>query len=329
MNGRGTIALFVPHLGCTHQCVFCDQRQISGTLTPPSPADVEKAAAKALSHGSKAEQLEIAFFGGSFTAVEEEYRLSLLETAACLVKTYGFAGIRISTRPDCLQKQIIRQLKVYGVTMVELGVQSMNDKVLQESGRGHTAADTLQAAESLRAADISFGAQMMLGLPGSSWQTELTTAEAIAALNPACLRIYPLLVLKSTPLEALWRQGVYQPMPLEEAVRRTARLLALFEEKKIPVIRAGLHDGPGLKNGVLAGPYHPAFRQKCEGLLVREDILKRMNGHRACTVTVSPRRVSDVVGHQKENAIYFQNLGLHVTIKVTDEVEDYRVIVKE
>lgn len=326
---RGAIALFVPHLGCTHRCVFCDQRQISGTLTPPTPKDVEDAVALALSRGGKADGLEIAFFGGSFTAVEEAYRLSLLETAARLVRAHGLAGIRISTRPDCLPEEVIRQLKTYGVSMVELGVQSMDDGVLRESGRGHTAGDTLRAVERLRAAGMPFGAQLMLGLPGSDWERERSTAEAVVDLAPACVRIYPLLVLKHTPLEALWRQGRYRPLTLDEAVWRTARLLSLFEEKRIPVIRAGLHDGPDLKNGVLAGPYHPAFRQKCEGLRVREDILKKLAGHSACTVSVSPRRVDDVVGHQKENLTHFQNLGLHVTIRVTDEIEGYRVSVKE
>lgn len=326
---HGSIALFVPHLGCTHQCVFCDQKQISGISSPPSPQDVEAAVAAALSHADRPQELEIAFFGGSFTAVEEPYRLSLLGTAARLVAAHGLAGIRISTRPDCLPEKTIRQLQAYGVTMVELGVQSMDDGVLAQSGRGHTAADTLQAAGRLRDAGLPFGAQLMLGLPGSSWEKEWATAQAVAALHPACVRIYPLLVLKGTPLEALWRQGRYRPLTLAEAVRRTAELLNFFETRGIPVIRAGLHDGPELKNGVLAGPYHPAFRQKCEGLRVRMDILKKLAGHTACTVEVSPRRASDVVGHQKENVIHFQNLGLHVTIKVTDAVEGYRVIIKE
>lgn len=317
---HANVALFIPNNGCPHACSFCSQKSITGHTVQPSPRDVTEAAETALrSLGPAAKSAEIAFFGGSFTAVERGYMLSLLEAAAPYVKSGAFSGIRISTRPDGIDPEILRLLKSYGVTAVELGAQSMDDRVLALNGRGHTAAQVASAAALIRAAGLSLGVQMMTGLYGDTPEGAWKTAGRLAALGPDCARIYPTVVLRGTKLGELFLSGEYRPPELEETVGLCAGLLDFFEARGIPVIRLGLHASPELERDRLSGPWHPAFRELCES----RRLLKRMEAELsedtvpkgAITLRVNPRSVSAAIGQKKCNLRALSALGYPAAVK--------------
>lgn len=311
---HANVALFVPMNGCPHACSFCNQKSITGRAAQPTPRDVVSAARTALqSLGPAAGSAEIAFFGGSFTAVDRGYMLSLLEAAAPFVGSGAFSGIRISTRPDCVDPGILSLLKRYGVDAVELGAQSMDDRVLALNGRGHTAARVEAAAALIRSSGLSLGLQMMTGLFGDTPAGARKTAERLAALSPDCVRIYPAIVLKGTELGRLFLSGAYLPPTLEETVELCAGLLDFFEARGIPVIRLGLHATPELERDRLAGPWHPAFRELCESRRflrrIRAELAGRAAPKGAVTLRVNPRDLSAAIGQRKCNLRALSALG--------------------
>ena len=311
---HANVALFVPNNGCPHACSFCNQRTITGKAAQPTPDDVVRAVEVARKSGSlRGETAEIAFFGGSFTAVERTYMLSLLEAAVPYVRDGTVSGIRISTRPDAVGEEVLSLLKEYGVTTIELGAQSMDNAVLSLNGRGHTAEQIVDASGRIRARGFTLGLQMMTGLPGDSDAGAWETARRIAELHPQCVRIYPAIVLSGTQLGESFCRGEYRPPSLEETVALCARLLDFFEDRNIPVIRLGLHASPELERDRLAGPWHPAFRELCESrrmLLKFTDFLSRANRKKGnITVRVSPRDVSAATGQNKCNLHALEALG--------------------
>ncbi len=266
---------------------------------------------------------QIAFFGGSFTAIDRGEMQRLLAAAYPYVKRGDFSGIRVSTRPDAIDEERLALLKAHGVTTVELGAQSMDDTVLRRCRRGHTVADVERAAALIRKAGLSLGLQMMTGLPSDTDEGALHTAQRLADLSPAEVRIYPTLVVEGTPLAEEYRAGTYQPQTVEQAVRLCARLLTFFEEERhIPVIRLGLHAEESLFEHCLAGPAHPAFRELCESRLFREKIaaLLTKENATALTVRVYPSCVSRAVGHRRENLRWFCDHGYTVTIQADEAV---------
>ena len=274
---HANVSVFVPHIGCPHQCSFCNQRSISGQQSAPTPAQVRAVCEQTLrERRTQLEDTQLAFFGGSFTAIERGYMVSLLEAVQPYLGAGGFSGIRISTRPDAIGEEILELLKRYGVNAIELGIQSMKDRVLAANHRGHTAQDTVRAARLIRQAGIEFGAQMMTGLYQSSVQDDRETAQEIADLHPATVRIYPTIVLTGTQLAEQFDRGDYLPPSLEESTALCAELLLFFERQGIRVIRLGLHAQESLQQGMVAGPYHPAFRELCEARLYRENALEQM-----------------------------------------------------
>ncbi len=295
----------------------------------PSEKDIQTAcetAKKTLPKGSKA---QIAFFGGSFTAIERFHMEALLKAAEPFVKSGDFSGIRISTRPDAVDKEILKLLKDYGVTTVELGAQSMNDTVLVRCGRGHTAEHVRKAATLIKQAGLSLGLQMMTGLPDSTDEIDEQTARELAALHPDEVRVYPTLVIDGTPLSIEYRQGKYTPQSLEQAVALCARLLLFFEEKQnIPVIRMGLHAEEEMTGHLLAGPFHPAFRELCEGRIYREKALALLQerGKPSAILRVHPTALSKMVGHKKENIRAFAAAGYAVTIAADETVLPRQII---
>ena len=261
------IPIFVPHAGCPNKCVFCDQKRISGSLFPASGQTVEQTLAP-LPDGAG---YELAFYGGSFTAIPAQKQTELLSAAEPARARGAIRTIRVSTRPDAVDAAVTDRLRRFGVETVELGAQSMCDSVLAASGRGHTAADTRCAAALLKEAGFKVILQMMTGLPGSSAESDLMTAKEIIALAPDGVRIYPTVVIRGTELEELWRAGEYREHTVEDAVRLCAELLPLFERAGIRVIRLGLNPSDELSGGeAAAGAYHPAL-----GELVRSEILRR------------------------------------------------------
>ena len=317
---HANVALFIPMNGCPHACSFCSQKSITGRASQPSPNDVRAAAETALrSLGPAAKSAQIAFFGGSFTAVERGYMISLLQAAAPYVKSGAFSGIRISTRPDGVDPRILKLLKGYGVAAVELGAQSMDDRVLALNGRGHTAAQVESACALIRAAGLSLGLQMMTGLYGDTPEGARKTAERLAALGPDCVRIYPTVVLKGTKLAELFLRGEYRPPELEETVGLCAELLDFFEARGIPVIRLGLHASPELERGRLAGPWHPAFRELCESrrflLRIEGELSERAVPKGNIALRVNPRSVSAVIGQKRCNLRALWTLGYPAAVR--------------
>ena len=316
---HANIAFFVPHLGCPHQCSFCNQKNISGSAFSPSPAQVEKVCTKA------AEQLEnrdfpaeIAFFGGSFTAIDPALMRSLLKAAYPFVANGAFDGIRVSTRPDAINPAILKILKDYGVTTVELGAQSMDDAVLSQNARGHTAQQVAEASNLIRREGFSLGLQMMIGLPGETAEGYRETAKKIALLCPDGVRIYPSLVVEGTDLARWYREGRYIPLTVEEAVGKTAWLLRFFEEKGISVIRAGLHAEQTLEQSCIAGPYHPAFGELCYSRVWLDRLMERLEkdglSQKALEVFVSPSLLSQAIGQKRENIRRLSEAGYQVKI---------------
>ncbi len=322
------IPIFVPHLGCRHACVFCNQKRITGSSGEVDADTVRRIVDEALATiaPQTCQTAEIAFFGGSFTAIDIRLQRQLLNAAFSYVKDRRVHGIRLSTRPDCIDRDILTMLAEYGVTAIELGVQSTDDAVLSLCGRGHTSADVRFASGLIHEYGFALGHQMMVGLPGSVFQSEMQTASDIASMRPACVRVYPTLVIKDSPLAGSYRAGQYTPLALDEAVARCAALAGLFEASGIAVIRMGLmeNDGLSLGKGLVAGPYHPAF-----GELVRSHIyLKRMRDmlgsytQDKAVLYVHPAELSKAIGNNRRNIrAIFDELGVNLSIKPCKNVE--------
>ena len=256
-------------------------------------------------------QIEIAFFGGSFTAIETERQEELLQTAYEYVKSGKVESIRVSTRPDCINKEILKRLKKYKVKTIELGVQSANDYILKRANRGHTFEDVKKASKLIRWYGFKLGHQMMVGLPESTRIDEINTAKALVKLKPKMIRIYPVLVVKNTKLEEEYKQGIYEPLSVVQAVEICKEIVRIFADKKIDIIRIGLQntdeisDPQNEKSEVVAGPYHPAFRQLVESGMWYDAIvgkIKKLNVKvKKVQVTVNPIDANNVIGHKKEN----------------------------
>ncbi len=331
---HANIAFFVPMVGCPHRCSFCDQNSITGESGIPTPEEVEttlkKAARELRGFGNKT---EVGFFGGSFTMIPEELMRSLLEPAAKWVRRGAFSGIRLSTRPDAIDDHTLAVLKEYGVTSIELGAQSSDDAVLKKNRRGHSFEDTKRSAALIKNAGFSLGLQMMTGLPGSTQNKDIRTAVDFVGLKPDTMRIYPALVLKNTLMEKWYEVGEYVPQTLDEAAALCAELLDIFELYKINVIRLGLHSERSLEENLVAGPYHPAFRELCESLRFRkklEPLLFRLpNG--SYILKVAPSDVSKCSGQHRSNVEYWASLGYN--IKVTSDKTfppgDFSVLAEE
>lgn len=325
-----TVALFVPHRGCPHQCSFCNQKTISGESREITAQDVHCAVAVAKKNPNL-KNAEIAFFGGSFTAIPKDYMLRLLTAAKEHIDGEVFSGIRISTRPDCIDEEICTILKENKVTAVELGAQSMSDKVLELNKRGHSSEDVVRACKLLKKFGFETGLQMMTGLYGSDKNESVDTAKKIIELNPHTVRIYPTVVLENTPLYSLYKSGEYKAQSVDEAADICAELLLMFYKANINVIRVGLHSGGGVDEGYAAGAFHPAFREICESKIYFNQILKQLKNVKkgSITIYVPTGAVSQAAGQKKSNSLKLKELGYICKIKESDELSKYQVLVKE
>ena len=312
MKKQYIIPIFVPHLGCPNDCIFCNQKSISGQKSNMTKEKAKEIIENYLESIDKENaQIEIAFFGGSFTAIEEERQEELLQVASEFVKSGQVESIRVSTRPDAIDKNILKRLKKYKVKTIELGVQSSNNYILKRINRGHTFEDVKKAAKLIRWNGFRLGVQMMVGLPESTTIDEINTAKDLIKLKPKMVRIYPVLVIKNTPLEKELEKGIYKPLTVVQAVEVCKEIVRLFHDKNIDIIRIGLQptdeiSEPGSeKSEVVAGPYHPAFRQLVESAMWYDAIvgkIKRLNVKvKEVEVTVNPVDANNVIGHKKEN----------------------------
>lgn len=319
MKHQYIIPIFVPHLGCPNDCIFCNQKSISGQKKNMTKEEAKNIIDNYLKNLNDSDALiEIAFFGGSFTAINENLQNELLELAYTYVKEGKVESIMISTRPDYIDKNILKRLKKYKVKTIELGVQSANDFVLKRANRGHTFEDVKKASKLIRWYGFRLGHQMMVGLPESTRQDEINTAKALIKLKPKMVRIYPVLVVKNTKLEREYESGIYKALPLPQAVETCKQLVRMFSDKNIDIIRVGLQntdeisDPSSEKSEVVAGPYHPAFRQLVEAGLWYDAIvekIKKLNVKvKEVQVTVNPLDVNNVIGHKKDNVLKLKEL---------------------
>jgi histone acetyltransferase (RNA polymerase elongator complex component) len=311
--------------------VFCNQTRITGSTTDVTPDDVTKIISEYLTTLPKTDRvIEAAFFGGSFTGIPIDEQSALLEAAHSFLEKGLIDGIRLSTRPDYISTEILDNLLKYGVTTIELGVQSMNDGVLKASNRGHTKADVIKAVELIKKYPFTLGLQMMTGLPTDTDEKALQTADEIIKLKPDIVRIYPTLTIKDTYLEKLYKTGKYIPQTLEEAVNLSKQLMLKFEANDIRVIRVGLQSTDEIsENGsVVAGPVHSSFRELVESSIFYDKIAELIadeiqigtlkNGDTK-TVLVHPRDISKAIGNKKSNINKIkENFGINLKI-VQDE----------
>lgn len=329
---HSNISVFVPHKGCPNDCSFCNQRAISGQVVPATPKDVENAVKIAIEYNIDPKNTEIAFFGGSFTAIERDYMLSLLTAAKHFLDTYNFKGIRVSTRPDCINEDILLTLKKYGVTAIELGAQSMCDDVLLANRRGHTADDVRSASKLIKECDFELGLQMMTGLYKSDFEKDEFTAREIIKLKPDTVRIYPTVVLKNTHLGYLQEIGEYIAPNAEESAPFCAKLLQMFEENDIKVIKLGLHSSETVESDMIGGAYHAAFRELCEGHIYLEKILEKLekkDKNQQYTIFVNKKVLSKAKGQQKRNEKALKNQGFHCIIKGKENLEEFQIEVAD
>ncbi|MBE6818466.1 MAG: radical SAM protein [Ruminococcaceae bacterium] len=323
------IAIFVPHAGCPQCCSFCNQHVIAGQQHRVCAADVTAALERALQNPHHRDN-QIAFFGGSFTAMDRAYMRELLE--ATVPYREAFAGIRLSTRPDAIDREVLSFLKPYGVAAIELGAQSMDDSVLALNRRGHTAADVVRAAALIKEAGVELGLQMMTGLYGDTDEKAIATAKGIAALQPATVRIYPTVVLEGTELDRLYKSGQYTPQSVEQAVKLCVKLMRIFEEANIRIIRVGLHASEELSGKRTAGAYHPAFKELCLAQMYYENALALLRElpQGRYTLAVGSRYLSQMAGQKKENIRKLLQAGYAVKIVPEAALEAYEVkIVRE
>ncbi|WP_240840611.1 elongator complex protein 3 [Acidaminobacter sp. JC074] len=296
------IPIFVPHEGCPHDCVFCNQKSITGVKESFDIGRVKKTIDDHLEsiHKTYDEcRVEVAFFGGSFTGIEVSKQEAYLNLTKAYLDAGLIDGVRLSTRPDYIDKTVLDRLDYYGVTTIELGVQSLVEDVLESANRGHDIACVDKACALIKKRKFKLGLQMMIGLPGDTLEKSLVTMEKIISLKPDMVRIYPTIVIENTDLAVLYKKGFYKPLTLDQAVNWCAVLYKHFTHYGIPVIRMGLQASESLSES-LAGPYHPSFRQLVESKLYY-DVLDGVLKPGRVSVYVHPKEISFLVGQKRDN----------------------------
>jgi len=312
------IPIFIPELACPFQCIYCNQQKISGRLKIPSKEEIIKIIDDHISTiPVENSEVELAFFGGNFTGIDKSEQIRLLQLVNPYLKSGQIGGIRLSTRPDYIDEDILKMLKGFGVKTIEIGAQSMDDKVLRFSKRGHTAKHTERAAHLVLKAGFSLGLQMMIGLPGDSLESAIYTANHIVEIGADNTRIYPTLVIHDTVMENMYHEGRFKPLSLEEAVSWSKELLLIFEKANVKVIKLGLHPSEGLLSGkdLIAGPFHLSFRE----LVLTEiwnDILKPLlnsDNPNEIEIHVPADQINYAVGYGGRNKKML--LGRHGKVK--------------
>ena len=330
MKKHANIPIFVVHMGCPNQCVFCNQRLISGTSSFSAGCvrqQIEQAVCTLAGSGRRA---EIAFFGGSFTGIERSLMIELLNIAQEYVERGVVQGIRMSTRPDYIDEEILSILSRYTVSAVELGVQSMSDDVLRITRRGHTVEDTCRACRLLREAGIPFVGQMMIGLPGASPEDEIHCAQKIAAMGACAYRVYPTIVFRGTELAEMHERGEYRPLSVEEAVARMSAVMESLEEKGVYCLRAGLCESDNLHDpdSFCAGPNHPAIGELARGDLMRRYMARACEAEMTKGTMLQGERVTFFVPVGKASAAAGQHRGNLLYLRAKYGIKSVKIIEK-
>ena len=331
MPKNSIIPVFVPHLGCPNNCVFCNQNRISGALEPATAETVINAIENAAALTPNESKRQLAFYGGSFTAIPAAMQLELFEAAKPYLDKGTIDSIRLSTRPDAIDEETLQRLKKYGVTTVELGAQSMDDRVLYLAGRGHTAAEVENASRMVKSAGFKLILQMMTGLPGDTEESTAETARRIIALEPDGVRIYPTVVVKDTELCDMWQRGEYTQHTVEDAVRFCSRIVPMFEAAGIPIIRMGLNPTEDLSGGdAVGGAYHPALGELVYSRIMRNEAEKLLEGVKegsSVVLGVNSADISKAIGQHRCNVEYLTERFKLKNLKIrAADVEKSKII---
>ena len=294
------IPVFISHFGCPNACVFCNQKKINGRETDVSLDDLKNIIDSYLKTLPKNSIKQVAFFGGTFTGISMNLQKEYLEVVKKYIDNNDVEGVRISTRPECIDDEILTQLKKYGVKTIELGIQSLDDKVLKATGRNYTYDVVKKSCDLIKNYGFELGIQLMIGLPKSDFKSDLQSAIKSLDLNPDIARIYPTLVIKGTELEFMYKKNLYQSLSVEEAVDRTVPVYSLLELKNINVIRVGLQPAEDLTaDGVIiSGPFHPAFRDLVENKIYFNFLSKIYEKKKELDIEVNERNISKIVGQK-------------------------------
>ena len=327
------IPIFIPHEGCPHCCVFCNQRRISGFADKPVGAgDVQATIRTWLAREKTGDrQVQVAFYGGSFTGLPRARQQELLGAVTSFIEQGRVQAVRLSTRPDYIDSGIVDFLLAHHVSIVELGVQSMDNGVLTAAGRGHTDVDVDKAVAVLRGSGMELGIQLMLGLPGESRRILMQTVGRVIALQPDFVRIYPLLVVKNSELATLYGQGKYQPISLDKAVVMAAWMKKRFDQSAIRVVRMGLQAGTALEESLVAGPWHPAFGELVNSRLMLKQTRKLLAGvhpGNMVRLTINDKDQSVFRGIRSKNIQRLEQLGRWQQVTLSTNVAQPRQTVR-
>lgn len=323
MKRHAIIPIFIPHHGCPNDCVFCNQKAITARERAPEPQEVRQRIEEHLStlKNRGISTVEIAFFGGSFTGLSLEEQSRYLETAAEYKRSGAVDKLHLSTRPDYIDEEILDNLKKYGVDVIELGVQSFDDEVLRRSNRGHDSAVVYESCELIREYGFELGIQLMIGLPGDSYESCLYSAAETVRIRPSLARLYPTIVLKDTKLYQMWRSGEYTPFDQQETLRIAKDMYRRLDDAGIYILRVGLKSTELIQTegGAVCSDYHPAFRQLVEGELAKEkleeQLLSKLKVQRGTDSEEAELEAmmyscgtsfSNMIGNRRANAVYFQ-----------------------
>ena len=318
------IPVFISHFGCPHTCVFCNQVKINGRETDVATSDIKEIIEEYLEILPKNSVKEVAFFGGTFTGIDKRIQESYLATVKPYIDAGLVDGVRLSTRPDYINETILDLLLKYGVTTIELGVQSLDDEVLSKSERGYKSNIVEAVSHLIKSYGFKLGIQVMPGLPNSTDRSDFETAEKIVKIKPDMVRIYPTLVINNTKLEKMYFDKEYSPMDLEGAITRVLPIMALFELNDINIIRVGLQPSDDLQeDGVIkAGPFHPAFKETIETEIYGR-FLRSLNSEKL-SITTHEKNVSKIIGMKKKNKLLF---GKKMTINIDNTLPLEKIIV--
>ena len=308
---HSNISIFIPHLGCPFNCIFCDQYKITGSDKAVTPSDVFNILSDAVANNNLSKpDTQIAFFGGSFTAIDRQLMISYLEVANKFIGEGKFDSIRISTRPDCIDEEILDILKQYNVKTIELGIQSFDNDVLKASKRGYTSKTAIKSCVLINQYGFELGLQMMCGLPSDTREKDILTAKQIIALGCKQVRIYPVIVIQGTELHRMYQDGKYTPLSLDEAVETCSELYSLFNKSNVTILKIGLHTA---SDGV-AGPFHPAFGELVRSQVFYEAVSRELSQHGSYILKVAPSFMSTAIGNGKRNIKKFKDKGYDISV---------------
>lgn len=301
------IPIFVPHLGCPNDCIFCNQVKIASANTNIQIEEIVEIIEMHLKTiNAQNTQIEVSFFGGTFTGMDFEVQKEFLKIANKYKENNQIDAIRLSTRPDCIDATILEMLRLYKVDIIELGVQSLDDSVLNNANRGHNSDDVYKAVKLIKEYRFTLGLQIMPGLYKSSVESDLNTVDQVIKLSPDFVRVYPTLVVKNTKLEELYKSGLFEPLELEEAVNFCTDIYYKFAENNIKIIRMGLQPTENIQLGqdIVAGPFHPAFKQLVQSEIYYRailDVLDKYMNINEIEIEISRKILSTVIGQKRKN----------------------------